>query len=196
VILQKQHQSGTLKTHVFSYWLSLALLFGFASLAQSEEAATKDDFARERKEGDTAKDALEGKAPPELKVAGWMNTGGKELQLADLTGKVVVLDFWGTWCGPCRAAMRPMKELYAKHKNAGLVVIGIHTTDKGDDMAKYVEHYAIPWPCAIDVDDETVSAFKVDGYPDYHLIDKSGNLRCADLANKEVERAVEALLKE
>jgi hypothetical protein len=58
----------------------------------------QDDFRRERgSEGVSPKDALEGKAPPVLQVSGWMNTGGKALKLEDLKGKVVILDFWGTW---------------------------------------------------------------------------------------------------
>lgn len=174
--------------------LALALLALFPLLALAQDK--KDDFARERKEGDTTKDALEGKAPPELKVKEWINTNGKELKLADLKGKVVVLDFWGTWCGPCRAAMPHMKELYAKHKDAGLVVIGVHTTNGGEEMAKYVQDEALPWPSAIDVEKGTVSAFKVDSFPDYYIIDKAGNLRVADLANKEVDRVIETLLKE
>lgn len=59
-----------------------------------------DDFKRERRGGDkdAAKDALEAKAPPALEVTGWMNTAdGKALKLADLKGKVIVLDFWGVW---------------------------------------------------------------------------------------------------
>lgn len=174
--------------------LSLALLAGFAAFVFAAES--KDDFKRERKEGDTTKDALEGKAPPELKVKDWANTGGKDLKLADLKGKVVILDFWGTWCGPCRAAMPHMKELYARHKDKGLVVIGVHTTNGSEEMAKYVQDEALPWPTAIDVEKGTVTAFKVDSYPDYYIIDKAGNLRVADLANAEVDRVVEALLKE
>jgi len=58
--------------------------------------AQADDFAREGKKRGR-KDALEGKAPPALWVGDWMNTGGRALDLASLKGKVVVLDFWGTW---------------------------------------------------------------------------------------------------
>ena len=61
-------------------------------------SAQKDDFKRERnsKTGE-AKDAIEGKAPPALQVKSWLNTNGKALKLSDFKGKVVVLDFWGTW---------------------------------------------------------------------------------------------------
>lgn len=70
--------------------LALAVLFAAPSLGQA------DDFAREDKNRD-AKDPLEGKAPPALQVSSWMNTDGKPLELSALRGKVVVLDFWGTW---------------------------------------------------------------------------------------------------
>ncbi len=71
--------------------LALGLALGSAGFAQD------DNFSRERKAGETAKDALEGKAPPALHVKDWMNTGGKPLELKALRGKVVILDFWGTW---------------------------------------------------------------------------------------------------
>ncbi len=70
---------------------ALVLALGSTGLAQSA-----DDFVREPKNRDK-KDPLEGKAPPALQVAGWMNTGGEALSLESLRGKVVVLDFWGTW---------------------------------------------------------------------------------------------------
>ena len=73
-------------------WLGCLALVAATALAQG------DDFPREGT-GDkrAAKDALEGKAPPALQVKGWLNTDGKELKLADLHGKVVLLDFWGVW---------------------------------------------------------------------------------------------------
>ena len=142
------------------------------------------------------KDALEQKTPPALEVEGWMNTGNKPLTLDGLKGKVVVIDFWGVWCGPCRAAMPKLKDLHAKHKDAGLVIIGIHTANQGDKMAEFVKEQSIPWPVAVDTTGQTVKAFRVDSFPDYYVIDRSGKLRVADLANADLERAITALLKE
>jgi hypothetical protein len=70
--------------------LTLALVLAATGAAQT------DDFAREGKDR-SHKDPLEGKAPPALRVTDWMNTGGEAFTLESLRGKVVVLDFWGTW---------------------------------------------------------------------------------------------------
>lgn len=174
--------------------LALAFLVTLSPVILADKP--KDDFRRERREGDASKDELEGKTPPELHVKDWVNTEGKDLKLSGLKGKVVVLDFWGVWCGPCRAAMPHLKELYAKHREEGLVIIGVHTTNEGEKAAEFVQEQEIPWPVAVDVEKQTVQAFHVDSYPDYYVIDRKGDLRIADLANTELDRVVEALLKE
>src|SRR5262245_58298690 len=125
-----------------------------------------------------------------------MNTDDKPIDLKDLKGKVVVLDFWGVWCGPCRAAMPKLKQLYSQHKDDGLVIIGVHTTRQGERMANYAKEQKLPWPVAVDVQGKTVKAFHVDSSPDYYLIDRSGKLRVADLVNSDLERVVKILLKE
>ena len=92
--------------------------------------------------------------------------------------------------------MPHLLELAAKHKDQGLVVIGVHTTNKGDEMAAFVAEQKITYPVAIDVDNQTTSTFAVDSFPDYHLIDRTGNLRVADLQNAHVDAAIATLLAE
>ena len=92
--------------------------------------------------------------------------------------------------------MPHLLELAAKHKDAGLVVIGVHTTNGADKMAAFVAEQKITYPVCIDVDNATTTAFAVDSYPDYYLIDRAGNLRVADLQNAALDGAIEALLAE
>lgn len=76
--------------------MNTTTLPALALLLSAPTLAAGDDFRREDGNRDL-KDALEGKAPPALQVTGWMNTDGEALTLESLRGKVVVLDFWGTW---------------------------------------------------------------------------------------------------
>jgi peroxiredoxin len=147
-------------------------------------------------EGDHRKqlDAMEGKAPPALQVKNWIN--GEEMKLADLKGKVVLLDFWATWCGPCIAAIPHTNELATKHKDKGLVIIGVCHPRDVEKMAATVKEEGIKYTVAADPEGKTIAAFKVNGFPDYYLIDRSGNLRIADCKNASVDEAVEALLAE
>jgi len=139
-------------------------------------------------------DAMQGKPAPALVVKEWMNS--KPLTLADLKGKIVVLDFWATWCGPCLAAIPHTNELARKYADKGVVIIGVCAMRGAEKMAATVKSKGIAYPVAADETGATVEAYKVDSFPDYHIIDRKGNLRWADMANKDVEKAIELLLKE
>ena len=66
---------------------------------------------------------------------------GKVVRLSDLAGKVVVIDFWATWCGPCKKATEELESLHRKYRDRGVVVIGI-SVDKGGDAAAKVKEFA------------------------------------------------------
>lgn len=155
-----------------------------------------DTFRREGAEVErTRKNALEQKAPPPWQLTGWVNTAEGGHSLDDLAGKVVLVDFWGTWCGPCRAAMPKLKALQAKYPD-DLVIVGIHTTGESELMPAYIAAEGIPWPNACDDDEQTVRAWGVDSYPDLYVIDRNGILRVADLYAGDLERTIHELVAE
>lgn len=156
-----------------------------------------DDIKREGKgERRARKDALEGKPPPALHLADWVNTNHKPLTLDGLKGKVVVMKFWGAWCHQCEVTMAKDSKLYQKYQNKGLVLLGVHTSHQKQKMPEFVKEHSITWPVAVDQNNRTVKAFLVDSYPDYYVIDRAGNLRFADLSARELDRAVSMLLDE
>ena len=86
--------------------------------------------------------------------------------------------------------------MYRRYKDQGLVLIGVHTQSRAAKMESFVKAKGIDYPVAVDVDAETVKRYKVDSFPDYYLIDRSGKLRVADLQNGDLDRVVQILLKE
>ena len=135
-----------------------------------------------------------GDEAPALKVENWINS--EPMSLDELRGKVVVLDFWATWCLPCIRRIPHANEMVEKYGDDGLVFIGVCHTQGADRMAEMVEDEGIEYPVAADVKLRTSKAYHVDGFPDYYIIDRAGNLRVADCANGSVEETVKALLKE
>lgn len=132
-------------------------------------------------------------APPPLHLTGWVNS--PELTLPSLRGKVVVLDFWAAWCGACKESVPQLNELARKY--AGKVVfLGICATQGAEAMPELVTSLGIEFPVAQDVATKTATAYRVNSFPDYYLIDRHGKLALADCANAKLEAAILKLLSE
>jgi len=139
--------------------------------------------------------ALEGKPAPELEVEQWI---GDAVRLADLRGKVVVVDFWATWCGPCMRAIPENVELVAEHGDEGLVFLGIHDSNAGwNDAPQVVKDRKINYAVAKDKNGgPSARAFAVQFWPTYVVIDRAGVVRAAGLVPNRVADVVKALLAE
>lgn len=180
---------GMSKSRV-SIWL-LAVLFTLAvRAAEFPDSWTWDDEAAQRK----AHAALEGKPMPPLYLTGWVNG---EVKPADLKGKVVVVDFYATWCGPCMAAIPHNNELLKKYKDKGLVLFGVCTSKNGQEkMAQVAKDRGIEYPTARDPELKTEKAWAADYYPTYAVVDRKGIVRVIGLQPEYVERVVKKLLAE
>ncbi|MHC4691089.1 MAG: redoxin domain-containing protein, partial [Planctomycetota bacterium] len=139
--------------------------------------------ARERAERDEAektfKDALIGKPAPAFpENATWLNS--EPLTFEDLRGKVIILDFWADWCGPCKNDLPLMAGLHKQRKKSGIVAIGLHTPgSKLEDIRKVMEQYKLDYPNCIDTPKPPdgkgfgamSSKYGVDGIPYSFVID-------------------------
>lgn len=132
--------------------------------------------------------------PPKISATSWKNS--EPLSLNNLKGKVVVLDFWATWCGPCIRNIPKINKLQETYEDDGLVIIGVCNTKGAEDMNSVVKGRGIKYPVCADRYGITTSAYKVNSFPDYYLIDRQGKLRIADCKTKSLEEAIKILLAE
>jgi thiol-disulfide isomerase/thioredoxin len=168
------------------------LVFGLLPAHASEfpDTWTWDSRPEQR----TAHAALEGKPMPPLQVVGWING---EVKPADLKGKVVVVDFYATWCGPCMKAIPHNNEMLKKYQSKGLVIVGVCTSNRGQDsFAANAREHGVEYPVARDPDLKSQKAWAVSYYPTYAVIDRKGVVRSVGLQPKHVETVVKKLLAE
>jgi len=154
--------------------------------------AVPKGFLEGEGEARAKKDSLMGKAAPALVLSNPLN--GAKTSLEAYKGKVVLLDFWATWCGPCIKAIPHTNELATKYAEHGLVILGVCHPRDGEKMADTVTAKGIHYPVALDGDGATIAAYTVDGFPDYYFVDRAGNLVIADCRNDSVEAAIRLLL--
>ncbi len=137
---------------------------------------------------------LEGQAPPIVTVTEFGS--GATFSLENHKGKVVLIDFWGTWCQPCRLMMPKLKALYEKYQSAGLEIVSIHTSNGSENLPDYLAKKELPWIHLVDREDSTVKTFFVPHYPSLYLLDRSGKVRVALAHPQKIEETVKKLLCE
>ena len=119
---------------------------------------------------------------------------------ATLRGKVVLLDFWGTWCPPCRESVPTIKNVKKKFAGKGFELVGISSDDDEDVWRTFVESKQMDWHEYIDLSGDVLQAFNIDSFPTYVVVDKDGVIRYrqsgyGDTTEGELEDAISKALK-
>jgi peroxiredoxin len=169
--------------------IATALLFGYVttgcntSTVSVRAASVKADKDRKEAPAFSLKDA-----------------DGKVVKLADYRGKVVLLDFWATWCGPCKIEIPWFMDMQRKNKDKGFEVLGVAMDDEGWETVKpYVTKMGINYRIMIGNDTTAQMYGGVDALPTTFLIDRTGKIAAVHVglsSKKEFEDGIEQLLKD
>lgn len=161
--------------------LAVALLLALASLWAPPALAVGD-----------------GSVAPEIALK---DLSGKQVKLSELKGKVVLVDFWASWCGPCREELPVLDGLYKKYKDKGLVVIGVGLDRDADKLAKFLRALPISFPVVHDPAGSVANKYEPPKMPSSYMIDKRGLIRHVHAGYKasdkaQLEKELSALLAE
>lgn len=135
-----------------------------------------------------AKNDFRGKQAPKFAVERWIGEEPKR------DGKVVLIDFWATWCAPCRALIPELNELQSKFKD-DLVVVGV-SDESYDKVKAFMDKTKVSYPMAIDTKAAMKNALAVDGIPHVMVIDSTGVVRWQGFPQSGEDKLTEAVLKQ
>jgi thiol-disulfide isomerase/thioredoxin len=99
---------------------------------------------------------------------------GKTIALASLRGSVVYVDFWASWCVPCKRSFPWMNALYGRHRGEGFAIVGINVDKQRPDADRFLRDVPATFPVVYDAAGTTPGAFDVKGMPSSYLIDRNG----------------------
>ncbi|MGL6278917.1 MAG: TlpA family protein disulfide reductase [Gaiella sp.] len=126
---------------------------GAADRLAAGETVAAPDFTLERLDGD-----------------------GGTLTLSELKGKAVVVNFWASWCIPCKDEAPVLQETWKRYRDQGLVVLGVDAQDFREDARRFVKRFGLTYPMVYDGKGSTLGKWGVTGFPETFFVDRDGNL--------------------
>ncbi|MBL8722934.1 MAG: TlpA family protein disulfide reductase [Planctomycetes bacterium] len=133
-----------------------------------------------------------GAQAPAIVASSWLNWQGDAPTLESLQGRVVLLEFWGTWCGPCVRAMPGIQKLHDRYRERGLTVLAI-SYETPEKMQPFLQANAYTMPVGSDPEKKTIAAYGISGWPTTILLDKEGKVAHVG-SPYDAEEAVEKAL--
>lgn len=134
-----------------------------------------------------------------LPEIGLVGLDGKKIDRKSLAGKVVIIDFWATWCAPCKEELPVLQRLYEKYGKDGLVVVGISVDKEAKNVRSFVKKLKLTFPVAHDADHAVSGRYEPATMPSSYVVDRKGVVRHVHKGyragdDKKIESEVKALL--
>lgn len=106
---------------------------------------------------------------------------GKNIALNDLGGQVVIVNFWATWCPPCRAEMPEIQNAYEKYRLQGLTVLAVDVAEDPETITPFVQEFKLTFPILLDRDTAVTKRYQVNGLPTTFFVGRDGVIRATNL---------------
>ena len=142
--------------------------------------------------------APEPKPAPDFELP---SRGGEAVRLADLKGQVVMINFWATWCGPCRQEMPLLEQIQTKYEPLGFTLLGVNVDPDSAGAVKWLEKVPVSFPILFDTANAVAERFGVEGMPSSVFVDREGRVRYVHRGYKPGDEAqyadlIRSLVKE
>lgn len=127
---------------------------------------------------------------------------GNQVTLSELRGKILVINFWATWCPPCREETPALEKVYEQYKDSGMVILGVNLTDQDSvsEVEFFVQEFKLTYPILLDRDGSVSALYQLKGLPTTLFVNREGIIRTVvvggPMSETFIRSRVEALLKE
>ena len=127
---------------------------------------------------------------------------GEQVKLSDLRGKIVVINFWATWCLPCRKETPALEKVYEQYQDSNVVILGVNLTDQDslNDVTAFVQEFGLTYPILLDRNGRISLLYQIEGLPTTFFVNREGIIRTAvvggPMSETFIRSKIEALLQE
>ena len=170
-----------------------ATLSHLESTSESAKQIVADYRKKKAEEKEMRERMREGNPAPEFT---FQNEKGKTVNIKKLKGKIIVLDFWASWCGPCRKEIPNVKKVYAEYKDKGIQFLSVSIDAKKEAWTKALKEEQMPWMqgWTPDAGKSVMNTYQFGGIPFIILIDKEGNIYRKNLRGEDIKNAIDDCL--